>query len=273
MSDRAYVPEAYWERLLAGQHDQSGVGYPSLAVAFNAAMYRALIEQTDWLLRRSGLLGQPPRRVLDIGSGTGVWVRFWLEHGAGEVTGVDLTEAAVARLTDRFPTAHFERADVSERLPEGPFDAVSAMSVLLHVTDADRWRAALANLADALAPGGFAVLIEPVVVHRWWGPPFDSTSNSIARPLAEWNSALAAAGLRVEAIRPATVLLANVVDTRSALAFRALRAYWTAICLGVGRRERLGRLVGALLGAADRPLRRALPGGPTAKLLLLRRAG
>jgi SAM-dependent methyltransferase len=182
----SYVPSDYWERLLAGQHDESGVGYPSLAVSFNAAMYRALTGQVDWLLRRGGLLDPPPRRVLDVGSGTGAWVRFWLDHGVREVVGVDLTQAAVKRLAGRFPDTRFERADVSEGLPEGPFDAVSAMSVLLHVTDAARWRAALANLAGALAPDGFALLIEPLVVHRWWGPPFDASSNSVARPRAEW---------------------------------------------------------------------------------------
>ena len=271
MTDPAYVPQSYWEELHAGQHDESGVGYPNLAVSFNAAMYRGLTDQTAWVLRRAGLLDPPPHRVLDIGSGTGVWVRFWKEHGVAALTGVDLTETAIERLRMRFPADRFEQADVADRLPDGPFDAVSAMSVLLHITDPDRWRSALRNVADVLAPGGFAVLIEPLVVHRWWGPPFDERSNSVARPVADWERALAGTGLRLESVRPATVLLANVIDTRSAATFRAWRWYWTAVCLGVGRRETVGRAAGALANALDRPLRRIVPTGPTAKVVLLRR--
>jgi SAM-dependent methyltransferase len=270
-----YSPQAYWDSLLEERLDERGVGYPGLALALNRAMYDAERDQVSRLLDDHGVAVGPSSRVLDIGAGSGIWIDYWERRGAGAITGVDLTEAAVEGLRRRFPRHTFERLDVADaagRL-DGPFDVVSAMSVLLHITDEERWRAALAAIAGLLAPAGHAVLIEPLVVHRWWGPPFGPEANSKARPLADWRAALDAAGLELVELRPATVLLANVVDTRSRAAFRALTWYWTAIGMGIGPRERPGRVAAAVLSVLDRPLRRRLPGGPTAKVMLLRRRG
>jgi hypothetical protein len=51
------------------------------------------------------------------------------------------------------------------------------MSVLLHIVDDSRWRRALRNVATVLAPGGHLVVIDPVVVHGWWG------HSSVRRPI------------------------------------------------------------------------------------------
>jgi SAM-dependent methyltransferase len=270
---RRYTPQSYWDGLLEARLDERSVGYPGLALALNRAMYDAERDQVARLLADHRIGVGPASRVLDVGSGSGVWIDFWERQGAGAITGVDLTDAAVAGLRRRFPGHTFARVDVAEAAGaiDGAFDLISAMSVLLHITDEQRWRAAVASLAALLAPAGHAILIEPAVVHRWWGPAFGPGANSKARPLADWRAAFAAAGLELADLRPATVLLGNVVDTRSRAAFRALSWYWTALGLGIGPRERPGRIAAAALSALDRPLRRRLPHGPTAKLMLLRR--
>jgi SAM-dependent methyltransferase len=268
-----YAPQAYWDDLLGAQLDERGVGYPGLALALNRAMYDAERDQLARLLDDHGIAVGSSSRVLDIGAGSGVWIDFWERRGAGAITGVDLTEAAVSGLRRRFPRHAFAQVDIGEAggALSGPFDVITAMSVLLHITDDDRWRSALRSIAEALGRGGSAVLIEPLVVHRWWGPPFGPEANSKARSLADWRAALADANLDLVELRPATVLLGNVVDTRSRCAFKLWSWYWLALGLGIGPRERPGRVAAAVLSAIDRPLRRRLPGGPTAKLLLLRR--
>lgn len=274
MSDAdRYAPQTYWDDLLETQLDERGVGYPGLALALNRAMYDAERDQLARLLDDRAISVGPSSRVLDIGAGSGIWVDFWDRRGAGAITGVDLTQAAVDGLRRRFPRHSFAQVDIGQ--PDGalagPFDVITAMSVLLHITDDRRWQSALQAIAALLAPGGHAVLIEPLVVHRWWGPPFGPEANSKARSLQDWRAALAEADLELVELRPATVLLGNVVDTRSRWAFRALSWYWLALGLGIGPRERPGRVAAAILSAIDRPLRRRLPGGPTAKLMLLRR--
>jgi SAM-dependent methyltransferase len=269
----AYVPQDYWDSLLGAEEDERGVAYPHLSLALNRAMYAAELDQVGRLLDEEAL--PTPRRVLDIGSGTGIWVDFWKRRGARSVMGVDLTAAAVERLRARHPDATFMRADIGD--PDlglsGPFDAVSAMSVLLHVTDPERWRRALRTIGGLLAPGGYAVLIEPLVAHRNFGAPFGPGANSRVRTVAEYEAALADAGLTLASYRPATVLFANVADTRRARTFRALEWYWEAISMGLGPRERPGRFAASILEALDRPLRRRMPGGPTAKVMLVRPHG
>jgi SAM-dependent methyltransferase len=275
MDGPAYVAQEYWDRLLERRLDERGVAYPYLAIALNRAMYDAERDQAARLLGAHGIVPGPDARVLDVGSGTGIWIDFWRGRGVQDVTGLDLTEVAVAQLRERHPDATFVRADIgsAEHGLSGPYDLISAMSVLLHITDDERWRRALRTLGSLLAPGGHVLLIEPAVRHRWWGAPFGAGANSKARHLDQWRPALDQAGLEIVELRPATVLLANAVDTRTRFAFRALGAYWQALSMGIGPRERPGRIAAAVLGAADRPLRRRMPGGPTAKLMLLRRRG
>jgi SAM-dependent methyltransferase len=266
----AYEPRAYWEDLLGEHYSASGVAYPGLARSLNEAMYRTLRASTAAALDAANLTA--PRRVLDVGSGTGIWIDFWRGRGVQELVGVDLTQVAVENLRRRHPGVRFEQADAADALPDGGFDAISAMSVLLHITDDERFRRAVANLAAALNPGGALVLIEPVVVHNWWGPSFDDpAANSRARPLAEWQDALNAHGLRIATLRPATCLLANVVDTRRPRTFRLLQRYWELLALAVGPRERAGAAAGAALYALDRVAVRAARSGPSAKVLIARR--
>ncbi len=267
-----YAPKQYWERLLGDHYDERGVAYSELARSFNQAMYAALHDATARFVRGHGLV-PAPGRVLDVGSGTGQWIGFWQRSGASEVVGLDLTDTAVASLRDRFPGTRFERADVgAEALPvDGPFDVVSAMSVLLHITDDERWRRAFANLAAVLRPGGHLVAIEPAMVHGWRGPPFGPESSSRARPVADYRAAAAAAGLELVDLRPATVLLANPGDARHRLTYALWERYWWAANTLVGQDERRGRIAGRVLLPLDALLRRALPAGPTAKLLLFRR--
>lgn len=266
-----YEPSAYWQELLEDEFDEGGVGYPRLARSVNRAMYRSMERSVARVLE---LASTPaPRRVLDVGSGTGIWIEFWRHRGAAGLTGVDLTATSVHHLRSRWPEHEFLQADIGDidiELPGG-YDIVSAMSVLLHIVDDDRFRQACSNLASSLRVGGTLILIDPVVVHRWWGPPFGADANSKARPLADYQAGLQAAGLELQLMRPATVLLANVVDTRTALAFRALRLYWDLLMRGVGPRERLGAFVAAILEPADRLATSLARTGPSAKVLVARR--
>jgi len=78
--------------------------------------------------------------------------------------------------------------------------------------------------------------------------------------------------LEIVDIQPGTVLLANPVDARSRVAFRALSLYWDVVERGIARHERLGEVAGALLGAGDAVLRRTMATGPSTKVMLVRHA-
>jgi hypothetical protein len=113
--------------------------------------------------------------------------------------------------------------------------------------------------------------MDPVVTRAWLGAPFDDHANSKARGIGEWTVALAQAGLELVALIPVTALLANPVDTRHRATFRALERYWGLLGATVGRRERIGTAVGAVLTPIDRLVVRVAKSGPSTKLLVARR--
>jgi SAM-dependent methyltransferase len=269
-----YEPRTYWEELLAREYNLRGVAYPELPESFNARFYRVSEAAARRALRRAGFAaGRPLGRVLDVGAGTGAWIDFWSRLGAREIVGVDLTATAVARLSAQYPEHSFVRADVSDAaLPvDPPFDAVSAMSVLLHIPDQCAFERAVQNLASVLRPGGVALVMDPIVVHRWWGTPFTDASNSRVRSLDDWRRVFDAAELDIVALEPVTWLFANPIDTRHRATFRLLSAYWRATSRLVSGRERTGTVVSTAAAVLDAALVRLGRAGPSTKCLVGRR--
>lgn len=265
-----YEPREYWSQLLESHYSVRGTAYAHLPRRLNHYLYRTQRDSVRRLLRDRRLR---PTRVLDIGFGTGEWLRFWMKQGVRELVGLDLTRHAVEEGLKRFPGVELLQADISAdgAIPQG-FDVVSAMSVLLHVTEEERFEQALRNIRTALLPEGRLIVIDPIVVHHRWGPPFDDRANSRARSLDQWREALGRAGFELEILRPATSVLANPADTRFELSYRALELYWSTLGRIVDNSEVRGALVGAPLSALDRVLTRLLPNGPSTKLLLARAA-
>ena len=96
--------------------------------------------------------GIDARRVLELGTGSGVTSRRVLErHPHAQLTGVDSSEHMLAAAD--LPAADLRLQDLSEALPEGPFDLVfSALAV--HHLDGPAKADLFARVAAVLAPGG-----------------------------------------------------------------------------------------------------------------------
>jgi tRNA (cmo5U34)-methyltransferase len=109
------------------------------------------------------MLGRPPRRVLDLGAGTGLLAaRVAAAHPDAELVLVDgapaMLEQARERLGDR-ATLHV--ADLRDPLPAGPFDAVVSALAIHHLDDAAN-RDLFARVRALLGPGGMFVNAEQV---------------------------------------------------------------------------------------------------------------
>jgi SAM-dependent methyltransferase len=76
-----------------------------------------------------------PRRVIDVGCGTGDWLAVCRELGVAEVCGLDGPWVDRGRL--RIPPECFHAADLSQPLPpRGPFDLVLSLEVAEHLAEA-----------------------------------------------------------------------------------------------------------------------------------------
>jgi 2-polyprenyl-3-methyl-5-hydroxy-6-metoxy-1,4-benzoquinol methylase len=195
----SYRPKEFWEQRLAEQFDLRGTGETGLSLAYNLACYRLRAEVLTRALARCGA-SVSGARVLDVGCGTGFWTEYYSARGA-RYTGVDIAHVSVDRLAARYPAQRFVRADVSEGVPEGPYDLVNVFDVLYHVTDEARWEAALRHLAAAVVPGGL-LLITDVFAERG-----GLAEHNVMRPLKRYTQVLSAQGLEREQLVPTHVLL------------------------------------------------------------------
>ncbi len=115
--------------------------------------------------RRAGLFVtqaglSPGRRALELGCGTGVFLRRTGPSGA-EIRGIDISQDLLGRARqhlEQFPNIGLDRGN-AEQLPyrDASFDAVYGSSVLHHL----ELSRALAEAARVLRPGGRAVFTEP----------------------------------------------------------------------------------------------------------------
>jgi len=109
-----------------------------------------------------------PRRILDVGAGSGVWSLAMAERTGAHVTALDLPgvaevflELAARRgMADRTSALTGDFHEV--RPPAGAFDR-AVLANVVHLEPSARARALIARTAETLGPGGDLVVIEPVM--------------------------------------------------------------------------------------------------------------
>ena len=123
-------------------------------------VYKKLV--SDFQIKANG------GHVLDVGSGSGRWIRFLTDAFKPElVVGMDYTKASVEFLNKRFAnTSHvpfeFRHADITQpSLDLGrTFDLINIGNVLFHIPEDDKFAHALANVSKALKPGAHVITTE-----------------------------------------------------------------------------------------------------------------
>ncbi|NUP77099.1 MAG: methyltransferase domain-containing protein [Nonomuraea sp.] len=153
----------------------SGAGVCWWAVTDPAAYDRGFAQLSSHTVEPLlGVLGRRrPRRLLDLGCGTGVVTSAALALGA-EVTAVDTSPAMLEVVARRHPGVTVRRATLPE-LPfeDAAFDAVAGNFVVNHVPDT---RATLAELHRVLRPGGALAL-------TWWKSDEMTATNVFAEAI------------------------------------------------------------------------------------------
>jgi SAM-dependent methyltransferase len=144
-------------------------------------------------------------KLLDIGSGSGRWVRYFLDRFAPALfTGVDYAKASVDLLGKWFPQEQhpntrldFRHASIAEAsLDLGHrYDLINIANVLFHIPEQELFANALRNLAKHVADDGRIVTTEylPRITMR--------TEWMLVRSRYEFDAAVKAAGLRIVSIR------------------------------------------------------------------------
>ena len=170
------------------------------------------------------LIDAPVRSILDLGAGTGTGTFGLLQHFPGaQVLAVDASESMLEHLRRRAETLGLDHrvatlcVDLDDGLPElEPVDLAWASASLHHLADPD---STLAQVADAIRPGGLLAVLELAGVPRF--VPDDTpggaaearahalmaADRSVDLPTmgSDWGQRLTGAGLVVELHRAVVV--------------------------------------------------------------------
>ena len=130
-----------------------------------------------------------PKRILDLGAGTGLLSYYWYRHfPKAEYVLVDVSEEMLKIARRRFggiATVDFQVADYADALPKGYFDViVSALSV--HHLENDGKKKLFARVYEKLADGGLFVNYDQFCAGQ---PELDGWFDSY------WESQLSRSGL------------------------------------------------------------------------------
>jgi SAM-dependent methyltransferase len=262
---KAIASREYWENRLSEKWGLHGVGHISYGKPYNEWLYRVrrrvLLRELDRLpldLRAS--------TVLDIGSGTGFWLKIWKSVGVRNLVGSDLTRVAVENLRDEHPTMEIRELDIAD--PEsiaglkGKFDLISAFDVLFHITDEDQFKAAIANVASLLRPGGY-FLFSDFLVHR----VARRALHEVDRTLENYVSELSANGMETRLRVPVFVLMNTPIDSLSPVP----RLIWRLSMSPVRLFQPLGHVYGLLLYPIELALTKIVRESPTTELMICQR--
>jgi SAM-dependent methyltransferase len=257
-----FEPADYWEKRLSSSFHLGGVGYLGLGELYNRWIYRVRDRTVSRVARVELPADRSSISLLDVGSGTGFYLRMWRRLGIGQVVGSDLTRTSVDALGAQFPGSQVKQFDVgSANVPfaSRSFDAISIMDVLPHIVDDEKYLRAIANLADLLRPGGVMFCTEYLC------PREHRAQHEVVRTREDVVSAMSKAGFKIEREVPLFVVMNNPICAPSIFS-----GLWRLMVAPARLHERLGWLLGATLYPVELGLLRLVRRGPSAKLLVLR---
>jgi SAM-dependent methyltransferase len=157
-----YSPREYWSGVADRAGASDSAGYAPVLHPHAPPWFNQLIDDLQFrALRKALAIAAIPSggRVLDVGCGTGRWLRRFADFGY-RPTGVDATQGML-RLARSRQTASPLVAGEAFRLPfaDASFDAVSDVTVVQHIPT-ELQPQALAEMVRVLKPGGALLLFE-----------------------------------------------------------------------------------------------------------------
>lgn len=260
-----FDPRKYWEERLAARCSLAGVGHAGFPLSYNRWLYRIRRAVFRRVIR--GLdIDVPSARVLDIGSGTGFYVKLWKAAGAADVEGVDIAPTSVEFLCRRFPGSTFRQGDIGDPGAlaglEGSFDVVSAMDVLFHLVEDSAYARAIRNVHSALKEGGIFIFSD-----NFLHGPERRGRHIVHRRLTRVRALLDESGFEILERRSMFVIMAMPVDTSARSVLRA----WAAISRAARTSELMGWVTGAMLYPLELTLTALRRESPTTEIMVCRR--
>lgn len=202
--------------------------------------------------------------VLDVGSGTGFYVKAWKSLGVQRVVGCDIANTAVEELRRNFPDDEFHEVDIGgdlATLGSHQFDIISAFDVLFHIVDDQHFLRAFQNVHSLLKPGGILIFSDNLLHGRTV-----RERHQVSRSLEQIERVLQATGFKAVERMPMFFLMNNPIDSEG----RLIRSFWRLLAGAVSTSELLGFALGAALYPLELLCVSSLRESPTTEMVICR---
>lgn len=93
-------------------------------------------------------------KILDVGCGVGVFTAELKRRGYKNYVGIDLIQANITKLSQKYPDYKFIVKDIVKKRIEGEYDAVLLLSVTQHIVREKYFKFLLENIQNNLNGGG-----------------------------------------------------------------------------------------------------------------------
>ena len=209
---KGYLPREYWTDLAQGAPAADFSGFAPILHPDAPAWFNRLIDDLQFRAVRRALAlsnARPGERILDVGCGTGRWLRRYQDLGLS-ATGVDAT-TPMLRLARGLGTITPVVVGEAQRLPfkDAHFDLISDVTVVQHIP-ASFQTEAVREMARVLKPGGHMILMELIR---------GQAEHIFPRSPREWIELATSQGLRLTDWFGQEYLLLDRLFVRAALAF------------------------------------------------------
>jgi SAM-dependent methyltransferase len=226
--------EQAWQTKSDSAADAQSLGYSNpVEDAVLYPLYRQMI--ADLKINAAG-------NVLDVGAGSGRWIRFFLDHyRPRRLVGADYTLASVELLRKWFAPGSapgteldFKHANITDPCLDlgGRFDLINIANVLFHIPEQELFTRAMNNLARHIAPDGIIATTEylPRTSMR--------TEWMLVRDRYSFEQSVKAAGLRIVAIKAFSIFSNDPMgldgpSTGPRGHFLQARAMMSSLCGGI----------------------------------------
>ena len=153
-----YKADRYWQdRFLKYGNSILGPGDETFSAEDNYKMYNEAKRIFTEELKKENL-DFDKIKALEIGCGHGHYTKILQELGVKNHTAIDITDVLFEKHREHFPGFKFIKKDVSQEQIEGQFDLIVMIDVIEHIVEENKFRYAMNNIKNALAPGGIFLL-------------------------------------------------------------------------------------------------------------------
>lgn len=266
MSNPDFDQLCYWQRRLEQDIDLGVVGQRSLGRGYNEYIYLRRVEVLVDILERMDI-DLAAVSVLDIGCGSGYYLRFWEAQRTRKLCGLDVSQVSIDRLRSMFSCYRFIKADITCPTTSAEinsrFSLITFFDVLYHIPDDDKALAALTNIRECLLPDGYLLVFDQLLKSD-----YSMLAHVKFRGRSAFSDLLDRAGLVLEAETPLFVFLAPPVFGLKYLDFCVSGLY--KLIGYLMRWDPFGRLMGRIVYNIDRMLRAVGIRTPNHSLLVIR---